>query len=124
MTVKECYEQAVALVPETLEENPEMRKFAVPWCNILLAETLPYENAYRRIKKLPEIEAAPKVFKEDEEIPFNENMVRAAFPYGMARWIFRENEDISGSHEYYQLYSIALMEAVPLEFTEIEDFYA
>ena len=123
MTVKECYEHAIALVPETFEDNPDMLSFAVFWCNILLAETLPYENAYRRTKKLPELEAVPNVFKEDDEIPFNERMVKAAFPYGMARWIFRENDDVSGSHEYYQLYATALMEATPLEVVEITDVY-
>ena len=123
MTVKECYEHAIALVPETFEDNPDMLSFAVFWCNILLAETLPYENAYRRTKKLPELEIVPNVLRESDEIPFNERMVKAAFPYGMARWIFRENEDISGSHECYQLYTIALTESTPLEFSEVEDFY-
>ena len=32
MTVKECYEQAVSLIPEKPEENVEMQKFAVIWC--------------------------------------------------------------------------------------------
>lgn len=123
MTVKECYEQAVAIIPEVPEDNVDMQKFAVPWCNILLAETISYENVYRRGKGLLELEAVPKVEKETDEIPFNENMVRAAFPYGMARWVLRENDDVSGSHEYYQLYTVALSESVPIIRTEIEDLY-
>ncbi len=123
MTVRECYEQAAAILPEVPEDNVDMQKFAVVWCNILLAETLPYENAFRRGKGLSEIEKVPKVEKESDEIPFNDTMVRAAFPYGMARWILRENDDISGSHEYYQLYAVALRESVPVTETEIEDCY-
>ncbi len=123
MTVKECYEQAVALIPEVPEDNVDMQKFAVKWCNLLLAETFPYENAYRRGKDLPELEAVPKVLKEGDEIPYNDTMVRAAFPYGMARWIFRENDDVAGSHEYYQLYAVALSESVPLLYSDITDVY-
>lgn len=123
MTVKECYEQAVSVISEKPEDNVDMQKFAVAWCNILLAETFPYENAFRRGKNVPELESVPKVTGAEDEIPYNDNMVRAAFPYGMARWVLRENDDISGSREYYQLYTIALMESVPSFFTGIEDGY-
>lgn len=123
MTVKECYEQAVSFIPEIPEDNTEMQKHMVTWCNVLLAETFPHENIFRRGKKLPELERVLSVENEEDEIPYNDRMVRAAFPYGMARWIFRENDDVSGSHEYYQLYVNALSEATPLEIVEIKDVY-
>ncbi|MBQ5357642.1 MAG: hypothetical protein IIU57_05390 [Oscillospiraceae bacterium] len=81
MTVKECYEQAVSLIPEKPEENVEMQKFAVIWCNILLAETLRHENILRKGKNLPEIEKVPQVENENDEIPFDDEMVRRVFPY-------------------------------------------
>lgn len=123
MTVKECYEQAVSFIPEVPEDNVDMQKHMVTWCNVLLAETFPHENIFRRGKKLPELERVLSVENEEDEIPYNDRMVRAAFPYGMARWIFRENDDVSGSHEYYQLYVNALLEATPLEVVEITDVY-
>ena len=123
MTVRECYEQAVSLIPEKPEENIEMQKFAVTWCNILLAETLCHENILRKGKNLPEIRKVPQVENENDEIPFDDEMVRRVFPYGMARFVFRENDDISASHEFYQLYVSALSEAVPVFAEEIEDFY-
>lgn len=124
MTVKECFENALALIPDLPEENQDLEKFAPVWCSILLAETVNHENIWRRANKIPEISAVPKVEKPGDEIPYNDELVRAAFPYGMARWIFRENEDIPGSHEYYQLYAIALSEATPLEYAEVRDIYA
>ncbi|MBQ7875616.1 MAG: hypothetical protein IJ306_10780 [Oscillospiraceae bacterium] len=123
MTVNECYEIAVSFLPEEPADNVEMQKFAVPWCNMLLAETFEQENVYRRTKGLAEIAAVPKVSAKTDEIPYNENMVRAAFPYGMARWIFRENDDVSGSHEYYNLYAAAVSASVPLLTAEVEDVY-
>ena len=123
MTVKECYEHAIALVPETFEDNPDMLSFAVFWCNILLAETLAYENIYRKANGMKELLRVPVLDETDEEIPYNERLVRTAFPYGMARWIFRENDDVAASHEYYTLYTVALKEATPLLEGEINDVY-
>ncbi len=123
MTVKESYEQALSLIPETLDENADMRKFAVTWCNILLAETMRNENLFRKANGMGEIKKVPQVFAEEDEIPYNEEMVRRAFPYGMARFVFRENDDISGSHEFYQLYINALWESTPVVESEVEDAY-
>ena len=100
-----------------------MERFALTWCNLLLAENLVYENICRRAKSLPEIEEIPKVFSKEEEIPFYDEFVRRVFPYGMARFIFRENDDISGSHEFYQLYVNALLESTPVIEGEVEDVY-
>lgn len=123
MTVKECYEQAVSFIPETPEDNTDMQKHMVTWCNVLLSDSLNCENIYRRVNKIDELLKPLKVEARDDEIPYNEKLVSMAFPYGMARWIFRENDDVAGSHEYYQLYAAALLEATPLEIIEIEDAY-
>ena len=123
MTVRECYEQAVSFIPEVPEDNVDMQKHMVPWCNVLLADTINQENIFRRVNKREEISAPLRVKNETDEIPYNEKLVSMAFPYGMARWIFRENDDVSGSHEYYQLYAVALSEATPLEVVEITDVY-
>lgn len=123
MTVKECFERAMSFIPEKAEENPELMEHAVTWANVLLSDTVNYENIYRRVHSLPEIDSVPTVGSLEDEIPYNSRMVAAAFPYGMARWIFRDNEDVAGSHEYYQLYTVALTEATPLEYCEMEDVY-
>jgi hypothetical protein len=123
MTVKECYETAVGFIPEVPEDNMDMQKHMVPWCNVLLADTINHENIYRRVNKLPELDTPGKVQKEEDEIPYNSKLVSMAFPYGMARWIFRENDDIDASREYYQLYAVALAEATPNEIIEVEDIY-
>ncbi|MBR3952567.1 MAG: hypothetical protein IKJ82_03000 [Oscillospiraceae bacterium] len=123
MTVKECYEIAVGFLPESPSDNTEMQKFMVPWCNVLLADSVNHENVFRRVNKIKELDKPLKVSAQSDEIPYNEKLVSMAFPYGMARWIFRENDDISGSREYYNLYAAALEEATPLEFTELKDVY-
>ena len=51
MTVKECYERAVSFLPEVPEDNVEMQKHMVTWCNVLLADTVNQENICRRTRK-------------------------------------------------------------------------
>lgn len=123
MTVKECYIEAVSFLPEVPEDNTDMQKHMVTWCNVLLADSLNYENIYRRVNEIEELSKPLKVEAPSDEIPYNEKLVSMAFPYGMARFVFRENDDVSGSHEYYQLYATALSEATPFEFSEITDVY-
>ncbi|MBR5309580.1 MAG: hypothetical protein IKU42_00465 [Oscillospiraceae bacterium] len=123
MTVKECYEQATSFLPEKPEENPDMQRFMIAWCNILLAENLENENFFRRANGIEELSSPRKVYSAEDEIPYNEKLVSMAFPYGMARWIFRENDDISASREYYSLYTIATKEATPAIEEEIRDVY-
>ena len=123
MTVKECYERAVSFLPEVPEDNTDMQKHMVAWCNALLGDTINYENIWRRVNKLPELDTPPKVKTQTDEIPYNEKMVAGAFPYGMAQFVFRENDDISSSREFYNRYVTALAEMTPLEYTEITDFY-
>ena len=122
MTVEECYKRAVAFIPEEENEDADKRKFMVEWCNILLAECVDYENIFRRVKGIPELDFAPEVHDGKDEIPYNQRLVSMAFPYGMARIFYRE-DDVSASHEFYQLYVNALSEATPLEFSEITDVY-
>ena len=71
MTVKECYERAVSFIPEVPEDNVDMQKHAVTWANVLLADSLNTENVWRRVNKIPELDSAPKVSGEDDEIPYN-----------------------------------------------------
>lgn len=123
MTVRECYEEAVGFIPEVPEDNTEMQKHMVTWCNVLLADALNHENIYRRVNKLEELTRPLRVNAQSDEIPYNEKLVSMAFPYGMARFVFRENDDVAGSHEYYQLYVNALSEATPFEFSDIKDVY-
>ena len=123
MTVQECYEHAVSFLPEKPEENPDLQRFMTAWCNLLLAENLESENFYRRANEMEELAVPAKIETEDDEIPYNSLLVEKAFPYGMARWVFRENDDVSASHEYYGLYVNAVKEATPALVTEIEDVY-
>ena len=123
MKVRECYERALSFVPEDTADA-SLEGYAVSWANQLLADTLEAENAIRKAAGEEELSSPPTVSSPEEEIPYHGALTAKAFPYGMARWIFRDEEDVSGSREYYSLYVAAIAEATPYLAGEIRDLYA
>lgn len=123
MKVIECLERALGFLPEEKGDDPTLLKFAVPWTNQLLADTWEAENAIRESAGEPILASPPEVLSNEDEIPYHSPLVEKAFPYGMARWLFREDEDIAGSREYYSLFVAAVSEATPYRFGEISDVY-
>ncbi len=124
MTVKECYEITASFLPEKPEENPDMQRFMLSWCNMVMADTLIYENMWRRLNLVPVLEASPILVDADAEIPYNSELVHAVFPYGMARWAFRENDDVAAESLYHNLYSSAIRENAPAVTEEVKDVYS
>lgn len=123
MKVREVYERALAFLPEDMSANQDMQKFMVPWANTLMADTMEAENIYRKSENMPLLAVPPMVTEREQEIPYNERLVAKAFPYGMARWIFLEDEQVGVAREYYQYYAQAVYEATPALITDVEDAY-
>lgn len=123
MKVIECFERAIGFLPEAKGEDPTLLKFAVPWTNQLLADTMEAENAIRENAGEPVLASPPVVHDNEQEIPYHSPLVEKAFPYGMARWLFREDDDVAGSREYYSLFVAAVTEATPYRFGEVTDLY-
>ncbi len=123
MKVIECFERALGFLPEEKGDDPSLLKFVVPWTNQLLADTFEAENAIRESLGEPSLASSLFVSQAEEEIPYHSPLVEKAFPYGMARWLFREDDDVSGSREYYSLFVAAVAEATPYRFGEVRDVY-
>ena len=122
MKVRECYERALGFVPEEASDAA-LENYMVGWANQLLADTFEAENAIRRAEGEAELLLPPVLSSPEDEIPYYEVLTAKAFPYGMARWIFRDEEDVSGSREYYSLYVAAIREAVPYTVGTVRDVY-
>lgn len=122
MKVRECYERALGFVPEEASDAA-LENYMTGWTNQLLADTFEVENAIRRAAGEAELLLPPVVSSPEDEIPYHDVLTAKAFPYGMARWIFRDEEDISGSREYYSLYVAAIREAVPYVVGAVRDIY-
>ena len=92
MTVKDIYTHAAALIGEREDDDPEQLELSVPYMNILLSEALACENSMRARDDQERLTAAPIVTSTEDAVPYHDELVRGAFPYGLA-WQFLQSED-------------------------------
>lgn len=111
MTGQQIYELASSFLYEIDGEDEDSKRFAVGFINILLQETLNCENSMRLFKGLDTLEEAPMITSLEENIPYQPELTRVAFPYGVASWFFQEALDNFQAENYRSKYLSAVTEA-------------
>ena len=123
MTGEEIFKTACAYLAGTPEENEDLKPAALQWLNALLAEALPYERAYRQVWGLSPLAAAPVLGGLEETVDMCEGITRAALPYGLASYLFLEDEQNSWAVSFRSRFISALQEAAPARQERIADVY-
>lgn len=82
MTANEVHEAALALLFENRATAGDYNTFALPLFNLLLPELLETENGLRRAAGREELEQAPLLGSLEEQIPYDERLLRGALPTG------------------------------------------
>lgn len=93
MTGEELLKRAGALIGET--EMEDYRAIALTHINIMLDDTWKQNNRMRVYAGKEELKTRPQLGGLGEEIPFEEEMVREAMPYGLAALLYFDEEDNS-----------------------------
>ena len=124
MTVEELYAIALSFLAEVpRDQSTELNSFIVPWVNILLQEALPYENSILRYEDKVELAEAPVVQNMSDKLFYHDSIVRSAFPYGLASWLFQDDENDYRTEKYRNMYIAALNEAAKMTEESIADGY-
>lgn len=123
MTVDELYKAALAVVPSTTEEDDSLRTYMIEWTNLLLQETLKYENSVRVCRGDPELTTAPRVTSGADEIPYSPHLAENAFIWGIASFIMKDEDDTFHEQDYRGRYISACIEYTPLVRRAIVDMY-
>lgn len=123
MNVEELFTLALSFLSEKPQQN-DLRSFIIPWVNLLLTEALPYENSVRlKLGRQPKLESAPILSDWQEEIPYCDDICRIAFPYGLASFIFQDDDNEYRTERYRNLYIAALQDAMKIQEEPIADLY-
>lgn len=104
MTVRDIYIMAAALVGDHENDDPDEIAFAVPYMNILLQEALECENSMRIRDGQELLTAAPVVTAISDAVPYHDQLVRAAMPYGLAWQYQQEAGNLSLSSQYRNMF--------------------
>ncbi len=118
MKGQDIYIMASAFLYEQDGEDTESKHFALPFLNILLQEALPTENSIRKFKGLAPLTEAPFIKNLDEEIPYDNEIMRVALPYGLAAQYYQEAPDNFQAENYRSKYLAALQDAAKFNFAQ------
>lgn len=124
MTGQQIYELASSFLYEIDGEDEDSKRFAVGFINILLQECLNCENSMRLFRGKETLDEAPYIKSLTEEIPYQPELTRVAFPYGVASWFFQEALDNFQAENYRSKYLSAVNEASKFNSGIAEDYYS
>ena len=125
MTGNEVFAAAAAYLAQTRPDSEEWKPFVPHWLNLLLEESLPYENAWRTMQGLELLETAPCLTQDtmDEPLEYHEALVRIALPYGLASDFWRDDDNDYRANDFRARYVSALEDCLRGEPQPIEDVY-
>lgn len=106
-TVRDVYIMAAALIGDRENDDRDERDLSVQHMKILLQEALNCENSMRERDGQELLTVAP-VLGLDDEIPYHDELVRAAFPYGLAWQYHQEAGNLGLSAQYRNMFVAAV----------------
>ena len=125
MTGTEIWKSAMAFLEQDSANSEDYRPLAVHYLNLLLQEALPYENQAREYRGEVPLEKAPDFSRLEDTIPYCDEILRTALPYGLASFFFSNDLDHYRSAEFRTRYLNALRTAAEKTHWErIVDVYA
>jgi len=104
MTVKDIFKLSAALIGDKVNSDPEALELSVPVMNILLQESFKCENSMRIRDGQETLASAPFVTTVEDEIPYHEELVRAAMPYGVAWQLHQDAGNFSLAATYRNMF--------------------
>lgn len=125
MTGNEVFDAAAAYLAQTRQDSEEWKPFVPHWLNLLLEESLSYENAWRTMNGLELLQTAPCLTQDtmDEPLEYHEALVRIALPYGLASDFWRDDDNDYRANDFRARYVSALEDCLRGEPQPIEDVY-
>ena len=122
MTGSELYNKTLALINEAPEDYNEI---VVQCINTVLSETFRDHNFILKGQKNEPLTEIPIMENLDEEIPYIDELVNVAFPYGLASYIIYDDDDMNKVQFWYNRYILAVQSIVNKYAyeSEIEDVY-
>lgn len=125
MTVNDLYALSASFLSESTT-SIGLTDYVLGWTNLLLAESLPYENSIRgwaADATKPVLLVAPTLTALTDIIPYSDTIVRVALPYGLASYFFQDDDNDYRTSMYRNQYINALNDAKKAIVADIEDVY-
>ena len=123
MTIEQLYLNALSMMPSNVSEDDSLRQYMVMWVNLLLRETLKYENALREVQGEELLVEAPTVNTTADIIPYHQQLVENAFIWGIASFMCKDDDDLTHEQDFRGRYISACEEYTPWIQGSVSDMY-
>ena len=121
MKADKIFDSVMGLMFSEVSEKSDFEKIFYPTLNIILAECFEKNNILRRKKGLEVLTFIPEVSRAEDEIGYEEIMLRSIVPYGVAANLYCEEDENGITNVYREKYMMMLAEIGMAEFTEVEE---
>lgn len=108
MTGQALVTRAISLFGDTNRTFYE--GLAIHAVNLLMAETFDVNNRIRVENRKSALSEVPELSSLSGEIPYEDRLVKYAFPYGMAAKLFADERDLALLGVFHQSYANAVNE--------------
>lgn len=123
MTGNDILDNALALMFEERQRSPDYVSYAPRILNMLLPETFGVNNQLRRLAGKEPLAAPPVISTLEEEVVYEDDLVRSVLPWGLAAWLLMGDEE--GRYpDYLSMYIQQANRATQLIPEQVEDVYA
>jgi len=130
LTAKDIYMTALALTFTSEANAQDFAVFFLSFLNLCAQEALDYENSIRLALNdanpatpLPILARAPIYVSMDDIVAFDDFIVRAALPYGVASYFFQDDMDDWRYAINRERFISALREVGKIRFSKVEVVY-
>lgn len=123
MTIQQVFDLALSLLPTNMDEDDSLVQYAVGWVNLAMQEMLFCENTIRVYKGIEKLDSAPILSDLNDEIDYDDSLVRYALPYFLASYMSKDDGSDYWAQDYRSRYVVAVNEALKAEPMLIEDVY-
>lgn len=103
-TARDIYVIAASLIGDRENDDKDERDLTIPYMNILLQESLECENSIRAAHGEPILGAAPVIEDLENGLVYHDQLVRAAFPYGLAWQYHQEAGNLGLAAQYRNMF--------------------
>ena len=121
MKADKIFDFVMGLMFSGREEKADFEAVFYPTLNVILAECFEKNNILRRKKGLQALAVIPEISRPEDEVDYEEIMLRTIIPYGTAANIYCEEDENGITNVYREKYMTMLSEIGTAEFKEAED---
>lgn len=122
MTANNILQTTLTLMFGTAADSAEYEPYFLNILNIILSECYAINNALRVCKGQEAMTQMPLIEDLGEAVPFEDELVRIAVPYGCAGYIYTD-DDKSVASDYKNKYEYEKSRAFSAAYEEIDDVY-